>query len=83
MDEKKLPPTTADKQLEYDLLVKSSIDWTLVRLPLIELTDETKPLKISLEDCPGDGISATDLARFLIAQLSGSFYSHTAPFISN
>jgi putative NADH-flavin reductase len=35
------PKTTADKQKEYELLIASNLNWTLVRLPLINLTDES------------------------------------------
>ena len=35
------PNSTANKQKEYDLLLASNIDWTLVKLPLIKQTDET------------------------------------------
>lgn len=77
------PETTFDKQVEFDVLSKSAINWTLVRLPLIEQTDERRKLAVSLEDCPGDTISATDLARFLIDQLSDELYSRKAPFIAN
>jgi putative NADH-flavin reductase len=77
------PLTTADKQKERDILSESGIDWTLVRLPLIELTDEKGDIKVSLEDCPGDKISATDLADFLIGQLEDRTYVRSAPFIAN
>jgi len=77
------PLTTADKQTEQTILLDSEIDWTLVRLPLIELTDEKGEIKISLEDCPGDKISATDLADFLIGQLEDLTYVRSAPFIAN
>lgn len=77
------PETTADKQVELQLLSDSHVDWTLVRLPLIELTDASWPLHISLTDMPGDKISATDLADFLISQLSDRTYIRRAPFISN
>ncbi len=76
------PKTTADKQTEYNILLESNIDWTLVRLPLIEQTDVSGDITISLEDCPGDKISATDLAIFLIEQLSDSTYSRKSPFIA-
>ena len=36
------PESTADKQKEYDLLRASSVDWTMIRLPLIEETDSGK-----------------------------------------
>ena len=77
------PETTADKQRELEILLESNIDWTLVRLPLIELTDRKSEMKASLEDCPGDKISATDLADFLIGQLSKKEYLRKSPFIAN
>jgi putative NADH-flavin reductase len=75
--------TTADKQKEWELLAASDSYWTLVRLPLIELTDKTGAIATSLEDCPGDKISATDLARFLVGQLSDSPFLRNAPFLAN
>jgi putative NADH-flavin reductase len=75
--------TTADKQKEWELLAASDSHWTLVRLPLIELTDKTGAIATSLEDCPGDKISATDLARFLVGQLSEAPFLRNAPFLAN
>ena len=77
------PLTTADKQMEYELLKASNLDWTLVRLPLIEQTEEKYEVVVSLEDCLGDKISATDLADFLINQLSDNQYSKQSPFVGN
>lgn len=77
------PETTFDKQEEYNLLAQSNIDWTLVRLPLIEQTDSENEISISLEDCPGDKISAADLARFLVDQLSDKTFIRKSPFLSN
>lgn len=78
------PLSTADKQLEYELLAASSVDWTLVRLPNIELTNEYgRAIKVSLADCPGDVITAIDLADFLIGQLEDRRYIRKAPFIAN
>lgn len=75
------PISTADKQTEYTLLSASNIDWTLVRLPLIEQTDVRNTIKTSLEDCEGDKISATDLAHFLIEQLNDKTFIRQAPFL--
>ena len=80
---KTFPISTTDKQLEYDILVNSNIDWTLVRLPLIEQTDERNQVNVDLEDCSGDKISATDLAFFLIEQLSSEAFIKKSPFLSN
>lgn len=77
------PETTSDKQLEFELLRASSVDWTLVRLPLIGLTEETGEIGISLQDCPGNGIHTIDLARFLIRQLEDAQYIKQAPFLAN
>jgi putative NADH-flavin reductase len=75
--------TTTDKQLEYSLLTESDIEWTLVRLPLIELTGNESKMAVSLEDCPGEKISSTDLANFLIAQLAEITYWRKSPFLAN
>jgi uncharacterized protein YbjT (DUF2867 family) len=76
------PETTKDKQLEYELLAASDVDWTLVRLPLIGLTEDSASISTSLEDCPGTGIHAADLARFLIRQLVDTTYLRSAPFVA-
>ncbi|GGD54746.1 NADH-flavin reductase [Emticicia aquatilis] len=75
------PISTADKQTEYALLIANNIDWTLVRLPLIEQTDEQRQTQTSLEDCEGDKVSATDLAHFLIEQLTDKTFIRQAPFL--
>ncbi len=77
------PKSSADKQKEYELLAASEVDWTLVRLPLIEQTDERREIVVSVEDCVGDKISSTDLACFLIEQIADKNYLSKAPFVSN
>jgi putative NADH-flavin reductase len=80
---KNFPISTANKQFEFDILLNSNIDWTLVRLPLIEQTDESGEIIVSLEDCHGDKISATDLANFLIEQLCTDKFVRKSPFIAS
>lgn len=77
------PETTADKQKEYEFLLESNLDWTLVRLPLIHLTEENFPTETSLTDCKGEGISAADLAEFLAFQIEDSEYIRKSPFLYN
>ncbi|TDB61847.1 NAD(P)-dependent oxidoreductase [Arundinibacter roseus] len=77
------PISTTNKQHEFEILTKSTVDWTLVRLPLIEQTDVSGPVQVSLEDCPGDTISATSLSNFLIEQLFSDTYFEKSPFIAN
>lgn len=73
----------ADKQKEYAVLADSSLPWILVRLPMIELTEETGAITIDLYDCPGTKIRATDLAVFLVQQLSDNHFIQKAPFIAS
>lgn len=77
------PATTADKQAEHELLCTSPLSWTQVRLPRILLTEEQKGITLSLDDCPGQQIHASDLAAFLADQLEDRRYERKAPFIAS
>lgn len=77
------PKTTQDKQDEYDILVNSNLDWTLVRLPLIIPTFESFPTETHLEDCKGEKISATDLSEFLVSQIEDRSFVKQSPFLYN
>jgi hypothetical protein len=77
------PATTKDRQVEYQLLADSPIDWTMVRLPLIHQTDDVSEINVSLVDCPGNGISATNLALFMIEGLRSEEFVKQAPFIAD
>ncbi|MCS3529151.1 NAD(P)-dependent oxidoreductase [Chryseobacterium sp. JUb7] len=77
------PETTQDKQKEFELLTESDLDWTLVRLPLINLTSEHFTAESSLEDCKGENISAADLAEFLISQIHDETFIKKSPFLYN
>ena len=72
-----------DRQKAYNLLTQSNVDWTLVRVPFIEFTDERSKIAVSLEDSPGKKISAADIAGFLGSQLDDKTYIRKAPFIAN
>jgi putative NADH-flavin reductase len=80
---KNFPLTTADKQKEYEMLRESDINWIMVRLPLIELTDIKCETEANLEDCKGVKISAASLAAFLAGQLFDDTYIRMAPFLYN
>lgn len=77
------PASTQNKQQEYELLAQSDTDWTMVRLPMIQLTDETPETLVNTEDCMGDSISAASLALFLINQLDDVKYIKQVPFIAD
>ncbi|NML69712.1 NAD(P)H-binding protein [Chryseobacterium sp. RP-3-3] len=77
------PKTTKDKQDEYEILVNSSLDWTLVRLPLIIPTSEQFRTETNLVDCVGEKISAADLSEFLVSQIDDETYIKKSPFLYN
>ncbi|WP_428660237.1 NAD(P)-dependent oxidoreductase [Runella sp.] len=77
------PTFVANRQAEYELLAKSELNWTLVRVPMIEESDERHTVKVDLYDCLGDLISTTDLADFLIGQIADTAFWKKAPFIAN
>lgn len=77
------PKITKDKQDEYEILVNSNLDWTLVRLPLIIPTSEHFETEANLEDCIGEKISAEDLSEFLVSQIDDRTYIKQSPFLYN
>ena len=77
------PTIQEDRQKAYSLLSDCDLDWTLVRVPMIEFSHEKQALKVSLEDCLGSKITAGSIASFLVQQLQDDRYTRGAPFISN
>jgi putative NADH-flavin reductase len=77
------PETTRDKQQEYEILSRSDIDWTLIRLPLIKITDEQADYKASITDCLGDSINASDLGKFIVDEIVNENYLKKSPFLFN
>jgi hypothetical protein len=76
------PIIQEDRQKAYDLLEQSNVNWTQVRVPFIEFTDQSSELAVNLEDCLGDKISAYDIANFMIQEMAESKFSRKSPFIS-
>jgi putative NADH-flavin reductase len=72
-----------DKQKELDILMGSDVDWTLVRLPLVQEGNSVGKIKESLECPPGTKINNNDIADFLISQINSRNYIKLCPFISN
>lgn len=75
------PAIHADRAKAYDILAESNIEWTLVRLPMIEYTDESFPVQANLEDCGGTKISTKNIAVFLEEQIADKTYIRAAPFL--
>lgn len=77
------PVVVADKDKAVELLKASDLEWTIVRLPWIDQTEERRKVVVSLQDCIGSKISTTDLAFFLIDQIKDRSFIRKAPFVSN
>lgn len=77
------PAIQKDRQKAYDILSRSDVDWSLVRVPMIEFAARKGNVKVSIEDCPGDSITAGDIADFLVTQLEDPQYVRQSPFIAN
>ncbi len=77
------PAILSDKQREYETLLKSDIQWTLVRLPLIVEGYSTGNIKVDMKHTPGSKIDSLDLAEFLVNQIIDTKNICKAPFISN
>ncbi len=77
------PAIINDRQKAFDLLRASDLSWTIVRSSMIKLTDAKRVLKTSLSDSPGGRISASDLAIFLIEQLTDERFIRKCPFVAS
>lgn len=77
------PIIQEDRQKAYSLLEESDVNWTQVRVPFIEFSDNSSEIAVSIEDCLGDKISAFDIAVFMAKEMTESKYKRQSPFISN
>lgn len=77
------PTFQRDRQNALGELLTSSIDWTVVRVPMIVFTDEPSSSEASLKDCGSTSITAGNIAKFLVSQLRDTRYLKACPFIFN
>ena len=73
----------ADWQKELDLLLRSEVEWTLIRLPIVVDEPSLGPFRVDLATPPGRKISGYDLANFVVTQITDSTYVRKAPFVGN
>ncbi len=77
------PATVKDRQLTYEILSSSRINWTIIRCPTIEMSGKRKNIKVGMEDNPGFKVTAADLAYFIVEQIHSHEYLKKCPFISS
>jgi len=73
----------ADWQKELDILLRSDVQWTMVRLPIVVDEPSRGSVRVDLASPPGKKISGRDLADFVVAQITEPTYVGKAPFVGN
>ncbi len=72
-----------DKQAEYELLAKSTVDWTLVRCPLIDPEPFLAAPVASLQTPPAFRVRAGEVARFILDQVDAPDFRRQGPFLGS
>jgi hypothetical protein len=78
-----IPEMWADWQKELDILMRSDVNWTLVRLPIVVDEPSLGAVRVDLASPPGKKISGDDLTNFVVAQITEPTYFRKAPFVGN
>lgn len=71
------------KNLEYAVLAKSDLDWTLVRPPQIIDGKPTGNVIADENNLPGLTIDVEDVAHFLLAQINSDRWIKKAPLVAS
>lgn len=72
-----------DKQAEYELLAGSSVDWMLVRCPLIDAQSARWPVLASTRTPPAFRVRAGDVAQFMLDQIDARQFVRAGPFVGS
>jgi len=72
-----------DKQSEYDVLARSTINWTLVRCPVIDPQPYRSDAIATLDTPHSFNVRAGELARFMIEQIDSPVFSRQGPFLGS
>lgn len=76
------PTVIRSKQKAFDLLSKTGIQYTMIRIPLLDLKNDLGTVVISLEDVKGSKVAAGSLAKFAVSQIEDDTYMRKAPFVA-
>lgn len=77
------PGILEDRQSEFTLLAQSSLDWTLLRCPLLEAGEARAAPEVSLHTPGGFYLRAGELAKFALDQVTDRRYSRAGPFLNS
>ena len=79
----RFPRTLKDKQAEYELLAQSTVQWTLVRCPVINPEPFQQAPEASLDTISSFSLRAGELARFVIEQIDADEFLREGPFLES
>lgn len=73
---------TAAKVAEYEVLSKSNLDWTIIRMPMVT---KEEPTGILADDrnLVGMNLSAKDVAKFMLDQLTDTTWVGKGPMVAS
>ncbi len=76
-------PGLVAKQLEWEVLKKSHIDWTLVRPPRITKGEPTGNLLADEKNLARIQVNVEDLANFMLEQITSETWIKKAPLVAS
>ncbi|CAM4160801.1 NAD(P)-dependent oxidoreductase [Saccharibacillus endophyticus] len=77
------PHFAQDRLAELAVLQSSSVEWTLVRLPVVKEGQGGCAIKADADRMTGNRIYNGDVARFLVNQIDEAEYVRRCPFIGS
>jgi len=75
--------TVRDKESEYKLLEESTVQWTIVRCPLIDAEPYRQESKATFDTPISFKLRSGELARFIIEQIDSQEYIRKGPFLGS
>jgi putative NADH-flavin reductase len=75
-------PVLVAKQMEWDILRKSNLDWILVRPPRITKDKPLGPLAVDEKNLGSVKVNVEDLAEFLLEQIHSEKWVVKAPLVA-
>jgi len=77
------PKILLAKQLEWDVLKKSKLDWTLVRPPaILKGKSKSENLSVDEKNLGSLRVNVVDLSNFMLEQITSDLWIKKAPLVS-
>lgn len=75
--------TVEGRQAEYEFLAQGSVEWTLVRCPLIDPQPFRQPVLASVHTPPAFRVRAGELASFVLEEIDARQFVRQGPFVGS